>query len=171
MQPVNPCQCFSITRFTQCTRLPLGRISHIPSFFHVDSNLLFVSPSPVTLTSSFPARCRHCLLSTNPDPYLFDWNSLLLGIFIGSSFVLKKKGLLRSSAIAGEGHAYLKSKLWWTGMIMSKCACILSFMQREKKSSNLDGQGYSLPLSPACLLLTPFALLFLSILTGQLFVQ
>ncbi|KAM6501524.1 DUF803 domain containing protein [Amanita muscaria] len=42
------------------------------------------------------------------------------GLLIGSSFVLKKKGLLRSQAgaVAGEGVAYLKSPLWWTGMIM-----------------------------------------------------
>ncbi|KAF9227120.1 DUF803-domain-containing protein [Gyrodon lividus] len=42
------------------------------------------------------------------------------GVLIGSSFVFKKKGLLRSQAghTAGEGVAYLKSPLWWTGMIM-----------------------------------------------------
>lgn len=42
------------------------------------------------------------------------------GVLIGSSFVFKKKGLLRSQAgqIAGEGVAYLKSPLWWLGMIM-----------------------------------------------------
>ncbi|KAI7823599.1 magnesium transporter NIPA-domain-containing protein [Gamsiella multidivaricata] len=50
------------------------------------------------------------------------------GIFIGSSFVLKKKGLLRSSAVAGEGHAYLKSTLWWTGMIMMIVGEICNFI-------------------------------------------
>ncbi|VDC07560.1 unnamed protein product [Peniophora sp. CBMAI 1063] len=42
------------------------------------------------------------------------------GVLIGSSFVFKKKGLLRSQAgqVAGEGVAYLKSPLWWLGMIM-----------------------------------------------------
>ncbi|KAI0743637.1 magnesium transporter NIPA-domain-containing protein [Daedaleopsis nitida] len=42
------------------------------------------------------------------------------GVLIGSSFVFKKKGLLRSQEglVAGEGVAYLKSPLWWTGMIM-----------------------------------------------------
>jgi len=49
------------------------------------------------------------------------------GLFIGSSFVFKKKGLLQSQAKfgqqAGEGHAYLKSWLWWTGMVlMVRCA-------------------------------------------------
>ncbi|KIO28058.1 hypothetical protein M407DRAFT_22690 [Tulasnella calospora MUT 4182] len=42
------------------------------------------------------------------------------GVLIGSSFVFKKKGLIQSQAggPAGEGVAYLKSWLWWTGMIM-----------------------------------------------------
>ncbi|KAF8913697.1 magnesium transporter NIPA-domain-containing protein, partial [Mucidula mucida] len=46
--------------------------------------------------------------------------AVVSGFLIGSSFVFKKKGLLRSQAggTAGEGVAYLKSVLWWTGMIM-----------------------------------------------------
>ncbi|KAH9931173.1 magnesium transporter NIPA-domain-containing protein [Epithele typhae] len=42
------------------------------------------------------------------------------GVLIGSSFVFKKKGLLRSQRgmAAGEGVAYLKSPLWWIGMTM-----------------------------------------------------
>ncbi|KAI0355701.1 DUF803-domain-containing protein [Trametes cingulata] len=42
------------------------------------------------------------------------------GLLIGSSFVFKKKGLLRSQQglVAGEGVAYLKSPLWWIGMTM-----------------------------------------------------
>ncbi|KAJ7213109.1 magnesium transporter NIPA-domain-containing protein [Mycena pura] len=42
------------------------------------------------------------------------------GVLIGSSFVFKKKGLLRAQAghTAGEGVAYLKSPLWWLGMTM-----------------------------------------------------
>ncbi|KAF8759983.1 hypothetical protein RHS01_01368 [Rhizoctonia solani] len=42
------------------------------------------------------------------------------GVLIGSSFVFKKKGLIRSQkgGPAGEGVGYLKSPLWWTGMIM-----------------------------------------------------
>ncbi|KAI8885537.1 DUF803-domain-containing protein [Backusella circina FSU 941] len=45
-----------------------------------------------------------------------------IGIFIGSSFVFKKKGLLQSvdqsGGTAGEGYSYLKSTMWWTGMIL-----------------------------------------------------
>lgn len=42
------------------------------------------------------------------------------GALIGSSFVFKKKGLLSSQKghVAGEGVAYLKSPMWWTGMII-----------------------------------------------------
>ncbi|KAK5799116.1 magnesium transporter NIPA-domain-containing protein [Linnemannia elongata] len=68
----------------------------------------------------------------NPPPTYYKFIGMGLavssGIFIGSSFVLKKKGLLRSSAVAGEGHAYLKSKLWWTGMVMMIFGEILNFV-------------------------------------------
>ncbi|KAF9280598.1 hypothetical protein BGZ68_007124 [Mortierella alpina] len=50
------------------------------------------------------------------------------GAFIGASFVVKKKGLLLSSAIAGEGHAYLRSPLWWTGMVMMIVGEICNFI-------------------------------------------
>ncbi|KAI8332302.1 magnesium transporter NIPA-domain-containing protein [Chlamydoabsidia padenii] len=50
------------------------------------------------------------------------WLIYGLGVFIGSSFVFKKKGLLdsnaRSGSAAGEGYGYLKSAMWWTGMIL-----------------------------------------------------
>ncbi|KIY47907.1 DUF803-domain-containing protein, partial [Fistulina hepatica ATCC 64428] len=46
--------------------------------------------------------------------------AVVSGLLIGSSFVFKKKGLLRAQAghTAGEGVAYLKSVLWWLGMTM-----------------------------------------------------
>ncbi len=44
------------------------------------------------------------------------------GIFIGTSFVLKKKGLLGANEMhgkeAGEGYGYLKNALWWAGMTL-----------------------------------------------------
>ncbi|XP_043830874.1 magnesium transporter NIPA2-like [Dromiciops gliroides] len=48
--------------------------------------------------------------------------ALSSSIFIGTSFILKKKGLLkiasRGSVRAGHGgHAYLKEWLWWAGLI------------------------------------------------------
>ena len=48
------------------------------------------------------------------------------------SFVVKKKGLIRATAkygnATGEGHGYLKSWLWWTGMIMMVIGEILNFV-------------------------------------------
>ncbi|KAI8617967.1 magnesium transporter NIPA-domain-containing protein [Chytriomyces sp. MP71] len=49
--------------------------------------------------------------------------ALTSAAFIGASFILKKKGLLDSNALdtahkRGEGHEYLKSTMWWTGMAM-----------------------------------------------------
>lgn len=52
--------------------------------------------------------------------------AILSGCLIGSSFVFKKKGLLRSQAAAGEGVGYLKSPLWWLGMTS---ACLKSSAQ------------------------------------------
>jgi hypothetical protein len=52
------------------------------------------------------------------------------GVLIGSSFVFKKKGLLASQANAGEGVSYLKSWLWWTGMISKR----RFFLSLPKKS-------------------------------------
>ncbi|MEQ2169128.1 Magnesium transporter nipa2 [Goodea atripinnis] len=48
-------------------------------------------------------------------------------IFIGGSFILKKKGLLRlakkGSMRAGQGgHAYLKEWLWWAGLLSTNFA-------------------------------------------------
>ncbi|KAI9571638.1 magnesium transporter NIPA-domain-containing protein [Boletus coccyginus] len=55
--------------------------------------------------------------------------AVVSGFLIGSSFVFKKKGLLRSQAghVAGEGVAYLKSPLWWTGMTMMILGEICNF--------------------------------------------
>ena len=46
-------------------------------------------------------------------------------VFIGSSFILKKKGLLRLNLVGGiragaGGHGYLKEWMWWAGMITSE---------------------------------------------------
>ncbi|RXH74160.1 hypothetical protein DVH24_028881 [Malus domestica] len=41
--------------------------------------------------------------------------------FIGSSFIIKKKGLIRASvngpAASVGGYGYLKESLWWIGMV------------------------------------------------------
>ncbi|KAM8976182.1 magnesium transporter NIPA2 [Pelodytes ibericus] len=53
-------------------------------------------------------------------------------LFIGGSFILKKKGLLRlarsGSMRAGQGgHAYLKEWLWWAGLISMGAGEVANF--------------------------------------------
>ena len=54
------------------------------------------------------------------------------GLFIGTSFVLKKTGLLRANIKyneeAGEGYGYLKNAFWWTGMTLMIIGEICNFV-------------------------------------------
>ena len=54
------------------------------------------------------------------------------GVFIGTSFVLKKTGLLKANAKyneeAGEGYGYLKNAYWWTGMTLMIIGEICNFV-------------------------------------------
>jgi hypothetical protein len=65
--------------------------------------------------------------------------ALSSALFIGISFIVKKKGLIDSNSLQVQNrqrkneqdqkvdnHAYLKNKLWWTGMILSKLQCCFS---------------------------------------------
>ena len=70
------------------------------------------------------------------NPPVFKYVGLALavgsGVLIGSSFVFKKKGLLAAQkkyeTAAGEGHAYLKSPMWWTGMIVMVFGEVFNFV-------------------------------------------
>ena len=54
------------------------------------------------------------------------------GAFIGTSFVLKKTGLLKANVKyneeAGEGYGYLKNAYWWTGMTLMIVGEIFNFV-------------------------------------------
>ncbi|CAK7266394.1 hypothetical protein SEPCBS57363_002066 [Sporothrix epigloea] len=54
------------------------------------------------------------------------------GAFIGTSFVLKKVGLLKANEkyneVAGEGYGYLKNVYWWSGMILMILGEICNFV-------------------------------------------
>ena len=54
------------------------------------------------------------------------------GVFIGTSFVLKKTGLLKANKKyneeAGEGYGYLKNGFWWTGMTLMILGEICNFV-------------------------------------------
>eukprot|EP00118_Oscarella_pearsei_P025609 m.308464 g.308464 ORF g.308464 m.308464 type:complete len:393 (+) comp44039_c0_seq1:57-1235(+) len=73
------------------------------------------TPTSTVMTATMSA-------TGNRDFYVGLGLALSSTIFIGSSFIVKKKGLLRvsreSKNRAGSGgFAYLKEWLWWTGMI------------------------------------------------------
>lgn len=54
------------------------------------------------------------------------------GLFIGTSFVLKKVGLLKANTKyneeAGEGYGYLKNAYWWAGMTLMIIGEICNFV-------------------------------------------
>lgn len=58
--------------------------------------------------------------------------ALSSGLFIGVSFVVKKKGLLAAnekySEVAGEGYGYLKNWMWWTGMTLMIIGEVCNFV-------------------------------------------
>ncbi|KAL0577853.1 hypothetical protein V5O48_004125 [Marasmius crinis-equi] len=60
------------------------------------------------------------------------------GLLIGVSYVVKKKGLIKSQAggVAGEGVAYLKSWLWWSGMILMILGELCNFAGKSTLSSS-----------------------------------
>lgn len=72
--------------------------------------------------------------ATRPPVYKVIGISLAIasGVFIGSSFVLKKYGLLKANEkyneVAGEGYGYLKNAYWWTGMILMIVGEICNFV-------------------------------------------
>ncbi|XP_072126561.1 magnesium transporter NIPA2 [Mobula birostris] len=80
---------------------------------------VFLVPEPISTSVSLPAT------DSSTGHYVFYLGLALAissSIFIGSSFILKKKGLLRlagkSAVRAGQGgHAYLKEWLWWAGLL------------------------------------------------------
>lgn len=57
--------------------------------------------------------------------------AIAAGVFIGSSFVLKKIGLLKANVKyneeAGEGYGYLKNLWWWSGMILMILGELMNF--------------------------------------------
>ena len=71
---------------------------------------------------------------SNPPGFKFIGLGLAVGsgLFIGSSFVFKKKGLIAAQrkyeTTAGESHAYLKSPMWWTGMTIMILGEVLNFV-------------------------------------------
>ena len=74
--------------------------------------------------------------STEGRPPIYKSVGIILavcsGLFIGISFVLKKKGLLSANVKyneeAGEGYGYLKNVYWWSGMTLMILGEICNFV-------------------------------------------
>ena len=76
-----------------------------------------VSPEPPT-----PCVVVHSTVSFSTDFIIGLVLAVSSSLFIGTSFIVKKKGLLRiartSASRAGSGgYAYLKEWLWWVGLM------------------------------------------------------
>ncbi|KAI9295320.1 DUF803-domain-containing protein, partial [Neoconidiobolus thromboides FSU 785] len=54
--------------------------------------------------------------------------AVLSGLLIGISFILKKKGLISSRVEGEDGHGYLKSTMWWAGMILMALGEVTNFV-------------------------------------------
>ncbi|KAJ3065974.1 hypothetical protein HDU98_010686 [Podochytrium sp. JEL0797] len=73
------------------------------------------------------------LATAEPDWYKYAGVSLALssGLFIGCAFIFKKKGLIDTKSLHGElgnGHQYLNSPMWWTGMILMALGEVSNFV-------------------------------------------
>ncbi|KAJ8606262.1 hypothetical protein MRB53_041084 [Persea americana] len=74
--------------------------------------------------------------STEGRPPIYKAIGIILavcsGVFIGTSFVLKKTGLLKANVKyneeAGEGYGYLKNVWWWSGMTLMILGEICNFV-------------------------------------------
>ncbi|KAF9904986.1 hypothetical protein EC991_002168 [Linnemannia zychae] len=95
-------------------------------------SLLYNSSVATTPSGPLP------MLSTGDAPPTSDSSKIIglslaigSGLLIGSSFVFKKKGLInctKDGMLAGEGHAYLKSVMWWAGMLMMVVGEVCNFV-------------------------------------------
>ncbi len=98
------------------------------------ANRLRMEVSANVLSTAHEFYARANTTPTRPPVYKAIGISLAVGsgLFIGTSFVLKKTGLLRANVKykeeAGEGYGYLKNAYWWTGMTLMIVGEICNFV-------------------------------------------
>lgn len=98
------------------------------------SSLSESAASAIVTATATGDSAAHAVASERPASYKIIGVvlAILSGVFIGSSFVFKKKGLLsmqnKPGFVAGEGHAYLRSPMWWTGMSLMVIGEICNFV-------------------------------------------
>ena len=99
-----------------------------------------IAPELLTQAHHFIARANSTTTGTSSTadtrPPVYKAIGLTLaiasGVFIGTSFVLKKTGLLKANEKyneeAGEGYGYLKNAYWWTGMTLMIIGEVCNFV-------------------------------------------
>lgn len=100
------------------------------------ANELYARAGNLTASNSTSNGTSSTSSSTNDRPASFKVIGIALaissGAFIGTSFVLKKVGLLRANEkyneVAGEGYGYLKNVFWWSGMTLMIVGEICNFV-------------------------------------------
>ncbi|KAL8722444.1 MAG: hypothetical protein Q9225_001066 [Loekoesia sp. 1 TL-2023] len=132
--------CESVARH-QATLRPLSKplansvLATIPAavdHLFVDSESMDATNQVLSTAHDLYVRAE----SNNHRPPVYKAIGLTLavasGVFIGSSFVLKKTGLLKANVKykeeAGEGYGYLKNAFWWTGMTLMIIGEICNFV-------------------------------------------
>lgn len=75
-------------------------------------------------------------LYTQTDFYIGLTLAVSSSIFIGSSFIIKKIGLIRlnkhgSVRASAGGYGYLKDWIWWAGLICSKFSYEFNWLKSE----------------------------------------
>ena len=105
----------SFMQVNHCARVHVNQILYLGHIFTYTQVFNSTDMNTVKYQNSDTA-------SSNRDFYVGLALAVSSSIFIGMSFIVKKKGLLRvsrtSSFRAGSGgYAYLREWLWWVGLI------------------------------------------------------
>ncbi|XP_067947963.1 magnesium transporter NIPA2-like isoform X2 [Watersipora subatra] len=95
------------------------QLSQIALSSNMTTSTPVFSTIPTTNVSTQMTTPRMGAEESNTDFYIGLTLACSSSIFIGASFILKKKGLLNLSIRAGDGgFGYLKEPLWWAGLIL-----------------------------------------------------
>lgn len=95
---------------------------------------LYARANETTSAANATSTAESTSTTQKPASYKIIGISLAVGsgVFIGTSFVLKKFGLLKANEkyneVAGEGYGYLKNVFWWSGMTLMIIGEICNFV-------------------------------------------
>ncbi|EPZ31587.1 DUF803-domain-containing protein [Rozella allomycis CSF55] len=112
--------------FTLTIMAEWGDRSQITTFAMAASQLLSLEDFCLySLLSLFESDKNKSQISLMEDKYIGLILAVSSSFFIGVSFIITKKGLISSDG-NGDGFAYLRSRMWWIGLLTSKCMDFLA---------------------------------------------